>query len=130
MTTNAPRNYLNNKDILLEIHRSKSSYCSFLDPTFHQYDIILAGLDKINVRTIAQAKRNQAKRLGDIDYNTKKLAGEKIKQSEKFDQMQNLFLKVHLMLLDIEMSFLLKRVPEKSRMEVNLFSLKFSLLHL
>ena len=95
MTTNAPRNYLNNKDILLEIHRSKSSYCSFLDPTFHQYDIILAGLDKINVRTIAQAKRNQAKRLGDIDYNTKKLAGEKIKQSEKFDQMQNLFLKVH-----------------------------------
>jgi hypothetical protein len=99
MTTNAPRNYLNNKDILLEIHRSKSSYCSFTDPSYHQYDIILPGLDKINVRTIAQAKRNQAKRLGDINYAAKKLAGEKVKQSEceidykKIDK-QNLIFRV------------------------------------
>lgn len=82
MTTTVPRNYLNNKDILLEIHRSKSSYCSFTDPTYHQYDIILSDFDKINVRTIAQAKKNQAKRLGDQDYAAKKLAGEKIKQSD------------------------------------------------
>lgn len=82
MSTVTPRNYLNNKDILLEIHRSKSSYCSFLDPSYHQYDIILSGLDKINVRTIAQAKRNQAKRLSDIEYAKKKQAGEKVKQSD------------------------------------------------
>ena len=82
MSTVTPRNYLNNKDILLEIHRSKSSYCSFVDPSYHQYDIILAGLDKINIRTIAQAKKNQAKRLGDQVYAAKKLAGEKIKQAD------------------------------------------------
>ena len=43
-----PKNYLNNKDMLLEIHRSKSSYCSFTDPTYHQYDIILPDIHKIN----------------------------------------------------------------------------------
>jgi hypothetical protein len=75
-------NYLNNKDMLLEIHRSKASYCSFTDPKYHQYDIILPSLDKINIRTIAEAKRNQAKRIGDLDYQTRKRAGEKVKQAD------------------------------------------------
>lgn len=75
-------NYLNNKDMLLEIHRSKSSYCSFTDPKYHQYDIILPSLDKINIRTIAEAKRNQAKRIGDLEYSTRKKAGEKVKQAD------------------------------------------------
>ena len=75
-------NYLNNKDMLLEIHRSKSSYCSFVKPEYHQYDIILASLDKINIRTIADAKRNRAKRLGDAEYHRRKAEGEKIKQAE------------------------------------------------
>lgn len=79
----APKvNYLNNKDMLLEIHRSKSSYCSFTDPKFHQYDIILPNLDKINIRTVAEAKRNQAKRIGDLEYSTRKKAGEKVKQAD------------------------------------------------
>ena len=75
-------NYLNNKDMLLEIHRSKSSYCSFTDPAYHQYDLILPSLDKINIRTVAEAKRNQAKRIGDLDYQTRKKAGEKVKQAD------------------------------------------------
>ena len=75
-------NYLNNKDMLLEIHRSKSSYCSFTDPKYHQYDIILPSLDKINIRTVAEAKRNQAKRIGDLAYQTRKRAGEKVKQAD------------------------------------------------
>jgi hypothetical protein len=75
-------NYLNNKDMLLEIHRSKTSYCSFTDPKYHQYDIILPSVDKINIRTIAEAKRNQAKRIGDLEYSTRKKAGEKVKQAE------------------------------------------------
>ena len=79
-TTPTTRNYLNNKDLLLEIHRSKSSYCSFTDKKFHQYDIILPSLDKINIRTIAEAKRNQAKRMSDAEYIRRKSAGEKIKQ--------------------------------------------------
>jgi hypothetical protein len=75
-------NYLNNKDMLLEIHRSKTSYCSFTKPEYHQYDIILPSLDKINIRTIAEAKRNRAKRLGDAEYARRKAAGEKVKQAE------------------------------------------------
>ena len=75
-------NYLNNKDMLLEIHRSKSSYCVFENPEYHQYDIILQGLDKVNIRTIAEAKRNRAKRMGDYDYAVRKASGEKIKQAD------------------------------------------------
>ena len=37
-----PVNYLNNKDILKEIHSSKNSYCTFLDPQQdHKYDLIV-----------------------------------------------------------------------------------------
>jgi hypothetical protein len=75
-------NYLNNKDMLAEIHKSKSSYCSFTKPEYHQYDIILPSLDKINIRTIAEAKRNRAKRLGDAEYARRKAAGEKVKQAD------------------------------------------------
>ena len=75
-------NYLNNKDLLLEIHKSKSSFCSFVDPEYHQFDIILDSTDKINIRTIAEAKRNKAKRLGDADYAARKAAGERVKQAD------------------------------------------------
>jgi len=79
---NVKVNYLNNKDMLLEIHRSKSSYCSFTKPEYHQYDIILPSIDKINIRSIAEAKRNQAKRIGDAEYARRKAAGEKVKQAD------------------------------------------------
>ena len=75
-------NYLNNKDMLLEIHRSKSSYCSFTDPIYHQYDLILTDVAKINIRTIAEAKRARAKRIGDTEYQRRKAAGEKVKQAD------------------------------------------------
>lgn len=68
--------------MLLEIHRSKSSFCSFEKPEYHQYDIILQSLDKVNIRTIAEAKRNQAKRIGDAEYQRRKAAGEKVKQAD------------------------------------------------
>jgi len=80
MTITTPKvNYLNNKDMLAEIHRSKSTYCSFKDPSYHQYDIILPSLEKVNIRTIAEAKRNKAKRLADEDYARRKASGEKVK---------------------------------------------------
>ena len=64
-TTTSPRvNYLNNRDILKEIHLSKNTYCSFLDPALdHQFDIILPAVSKINQRTVAEARRNRAARL-------------------------------------------------------------------
>lgn len=42
LPTKKPVNYLNNKDILKEIHSSKNSYCTYLDPvTDHKYDFIV-----------------------------------------------------------------------------------------
>ena len=62
--TPAKTNYLNNRDILKEIHASKNTYCTYLDPvTDHQYDIILPTVERINQRTIAEARRNRADRL-------------------------------------------------------------------
>jgi len=36
-----PVNYLNNKDILKEIHTSKNTYCVYLKPEDHRYDFIV-----------------------------------------------------------------------------------------
>lgn len=57
-------NYLNNRDLLKEIHLSKNTYCAYRDRAAdHQYDIILSSVSKINQRTIAEARRNRAMRL-------------------------------------------------------------------
>lgn len=68
--------------MLLEIHRSKTSYCSYTDPKYHQYDLILPDVDKINIRTVAAAKRTRAKRLGDLEYARRKESGEKLKVAD------------------------------------------------
>jgi hypothetical protein len=56
--------YLTNKDLLREIHLSKNTYCSYLQPEYSDYDLIVTSLEKLNVRTIAEAKRNRAALLG------------------------------------------------------------------
>jgi hypothetical protein len=70
-------NYLNNKDLLEEIHKSKGSYCSFVDPAYSEYDLILSDLEKLNIRTVAEAKRIQAKKLTAREFEKRKLAGDK-----------------------------------------------------
>lgn len=67
-----PVNYLNNKDILKEIHASKNSYCYYTKPEYHQYDFIVdmpqSDLVKsleycLKPETIQQAKETRAARL-------------------------------------------------------------------
>lgn len=71
-TIKKPVNYLNNKDILKEIHESKSSYCYFTKPEYHRYDLIIdmphESLEKsfeyaYKPEIIAQAKEVRANRL-------------------------------------------------------------------
>jgi hypothetical protein len=62
-------NYLNNRDILKEIHKSKTTYCSFLTPEDGDYDIILPGVDKINKKNIADGRKLRAERLGRVAYD-------------------------------------------------------------
>ena len=65
-----------------EIHRSKNTFNSYVEKTYSEYDIILDSVDKINIRTIAEAKRNKAKRLSTEDYESRRIAGERVKQAD------------------------------------------------
>ena len=67
-----PVNYLNNKDILKEIHESKTTYCHFSKPEYHRYDFIVdMPQDSIEnsleyafkPESIQQAKETRATRL-------------------------------------------------------------------
>ena len=69
--------YLNNRDLLAEIHRSKCSFSTFTQPEYNQHDIILTNLDKINIRTIADAKRSKAKRIGLAKFAEARMQGDK-----------------------------------------------------
>ena len=75
-------NYLNNKDMLKEIHKSKSTFCSYVDPAYAQFDIILPSIEKINIRTIAEAKRNRAKKMTTTAYEAAKSQNKKVKITE------------------------------------------------
>lgn len=70
MATSLPnplaKQYLTNKELLKEIHLSKNKYSSYTKPEYCDYDLILADTSKINIRTIAEAKRNRALKLSQI----------------------------------------------------------------
>tara|TARA_B100000900_G_scaffold118539_1_gene99932 strand:+ start:8602 stop:9354 length:753 start_codon:yes stop_codon:yes gene_type:complete len=53
-----------------------------MDNDYADFDIILPDIEKINIRTIAEAKRNKAKKQSQLAFETRKAAGEKIKQAE------------------------------------------------
>ena len=61
-------NYLNNRDILKEIHKSKITYCSFLTPEDGYYDIILPSVDKINKKNTTEGRKLRAERLTRAAY--------------------------------------------------------------
>lgn len=85
MTLQPPKiKYLTNKDLLREIHLSKNTYCSFSKPEYSDYDLIVPNLEKINIRTIAEAKRNRASRLGKLAYQTA-VAGDKKASAKDFE---------------------------------------------
>lgn len=96
--TPAKKNYLNNKDILKEIHFSKNSYCSFENSDDHQYDFIVDYEDNNNLErsleytskpeTIQKAKENRAARLSQVvgpdgvKIKTEKIDPETIKTTD------------------------------------------------
>lgn len=56
--TKKPVNYLNNRDLLKEIHLSKNSYCEFSSPEHHQYDFIVDYEGGANLEaSLAQASK-------------------------------------------------------------------------
>lgn len=61
------QNYLNNKDILKEIHASKISFCYLEDARYSKFDVIIDSKDEIFNR-IAEAKENRANRTQSENY--------------------------------------------------------------
>ena len=82
MTQPTKVKYLTNKDLLREIHLSKNTYCTFTNPEHSDYDIILPNLEKINIRTIAEAKRNRASKLAKKAHEAAQAGGKKIPAKE------------------------------------------------
>ena len=76
------KNYLNNKDILAEIHKSKNTFCSYTKDEYADYDLIVNSLSEINSNTILEALENKAKQLSQEAFNEAKDAGEKLKQAD------------------------------------------------
>jgi hypothetical protein len=75
-------NYLNNKDILKEIHKSKNTYCWFMTPGDADYDMIISDNKKITKKDILQARKNRAERLGKLAYEESIANGVKVKLEE------------------------------------------------
>lgn len=66
----AKRNqYLNNKELLKEIHNSKTSYCEFDKPEYHRFDTITEIYDDIfGAETLLLAQEAKAKRIAQETY--------------------------------------------------------------
>jgi len=75
--------YLNNRDLLAQIHASKNTYCSYVESEDSRYDLIVPNLKKINAIAIAQARKNKSKRLTQDAWQQAKDSGlRKIKLSD------------------------------------------------
>ena len=65
------QNYLNNKDMLKEIHKSKLSYCYVLDDEYSRFDVIVESEDEITDPEVVQtAKESRARQLSIQAYET------------------------------------------------------------
>lgn len=62
------KEYLNNKDMMKEIHKSKLSYCYLLDEKYAQFDMIVESENDITPDTIFAAKEARAARLSREGY--------------------------------------------------------------
>ena len=75
-------NYLNNKDILKEIHKSKTTYCYYTKPEYADYDMILPEPGKINKKNILEARKLRAERLAKVAHEAATADGTKRKLDE------------------------------------------------
>ena len=75
-------NYLNNKELLKEIHKSKLSFAYVSAPKYYQNDVIIHDLDQITEELIAEAKQTRADRIA-VEMHLKNLAAWEITPGKK-----------------------------------------------
>jgi len=59
--------YLTNKDLLEEIHRSKSTYCSYVDPLHARYDFIVSNKSLITKKRVDDARKKKLTEMQAIE---------------------------------------------------------------
>jgi hypothetical protein len=75
-------NYLNNKDILKEIHKSKTTYCYYTNPEYSEYDMILPDFGKLNKKNTLEGRRLRSERLAKVAHEAATADGTKRKLDE------------------------------------------------
>lgn len=84
-------NYLNNKDILKEIHKSKISFCDYKDDADTFVDLIVNHLDEIDDQ-LDVAYKKKVDRLADAIFNAQeKLYIEQCKRNEEISEYKSLY---------------------------------------
>jgi hypothetical protein len=80
-------NYLNNKDMLKEIHLSKNSFCEYVDQKYSDYDIIVESIDNLYDPEFQEnAQRGRATRLSTLAYDAATLSFINSKSISKTDK--------------------------------------------
>lgn len=70
-------NYLNNKDILREIQKSKASYSSFVDKKYEIYDAVVQNIEDITPELIDSVKEKRIKKMVADDRQRQKDEGKR-----------------------------------------------------
>jgi hypothetical protein len=83
-------NYLNNKDILKEIAKSKLTYCTFVSKEVTFYDAIVLNVSEINKNSVAAARESRATRLAKEAQEAELLLGNKRKLDEFTIPVENI----------------------------------------
>ena len=76
--------YLNNRDLMAEIHKSKNSYNSYIDDKYSMYDCIVYDLEHITSDIIKQSQIDKADRIVKVKKHENKKVGVK-ETIEKLD---------------------------------------------
>lgn len=79
------QNYLNNKDILKEIHKSKTTYCFYVSTEYADYDIILDNVDKINKKNILAGRKARAERLSKLAHEEASVRSTEKLKADQFE---------------------------------------------
>ena len=83
-------NYLNNKDILKEIAKSKLAYCSFVSKEVTIYDAIVPNVSAITKKSVAEARATRATRLAKEAQEAELALGNKRKLDEFAIPVENI----------------------------------------
>lgn len=104
--------YLNNRDLLSEINKSKTSFCYFIDDEYAMYDVIVNNLSEVDAELIEQVRLNKTL-----------LINKELKNQEKKNSKKSI---KEITVKDVEVSGLVFRVMTNEHVPLDLEKIKKS----